>query len=82
MQVQAVPAVAAAGWYPAALRTEQLNDQDTGPIMEEGETGQRPECKDITDRRTHAQNLLGPKEIPRCEERHTRAPLEIRRRPI
>jgi hypothetical protein len=28
----------------------------------------------------HTQKLLGPMEIPRCEERHTRAPLEIRRR--
>jgi hypothetical protein len=33
------------------LRSEQLNDQDIGFILEEAETGQRPEWKDIADRR-------------------------------
>jgi hypothetical protein len=47
-QVQAIAVVAAAGWDPVALRTE-LNNQDTGPILEEVETGQRPEWKDIAD---------------------------------
>jgi hypothetical protein len=46
-QVQAIAAVAAAGWEPTALRTEQLNDQDIVPILEEVETGQCPEWKDI-----------------------------------
>jgi hypothetical protein len=30
----------------------------------------------------HVQKLLGPLEISRCEEWHTKAPLGIRRRPI
>jgi hypothetical protein len=46
-QVWAFAAVAAAIWDPAALRTEQLNDQDIGPILEEVQTGQCPEWKDI-----------------------------------
>jgi hypothetical protein len=33
------------------LRSEQLNDQDIWFILEEAETGQRPEWKDIADRR-------------------------------
>jgi hypothetical protein len=49
-QVQTIAAVAAAGWDPAALRTEQLNDLDTGPILEEAETRQCPEWKDVADR--------------------------------
>jgi hypothetical protein len=43
-QVLGIAAVAAAGWDPGALRTE-LNDKDIGPILEEVETGQRPEWK-------------------------------------
>jgi hypothetical protein len=31
-------AVASAGWDPAALRTEQLNDQDIGPSAQNGKT--------------------------------------------
>jgi hypothetical protein len=46
-QVQAT--AAAAGWDPTALRTQQLNNQDIGPILEEAETGQRPEWKNIAD---------------------------------
>jgi hypothetical protein len=38
-QVQAVVAVDAAGRDPVALNTEQLNNQDIGPILEEVETG-------------------------------------------
>jgi hypothetical protein len=38
-----------ASWDPVALRTEQLNDPDIGPILQEVETGQRPEWKDIAD---------------------------------
>lgn len=49
-QVRAVTIVAASGCVPAALRTEQLNDQGIGPILGEVETGQRPEWKDILDR--------------------------------
>jgi hypothetical protein len=49
-EVQAIVAVAAASWVPAALRSEQLNDPDTGPILEEAETGQWPEWKDIAVR--------------------------------
>jgi hypothetical protein len=49
-QIQAIAAVAADGWDPAALRTEELNDQNIGPIPEEVETGERSEWKDIADR--------------------------------
>jgi hypothetical protein len=48
-QVRAIAAIAAAGWDPVALRTEQLNDLDIGPILQEVETGQRPQWKDIVD---------------------------------
>jgi predicted anti-sigma-YlaC factor YlaD len=47
-QVQATAAVAAAGWDPVTLRTE-LNDYGTGPILEDVETGQRSEWKDISN---------------------------------
>jgi hypothetical protein len=33
-----------------ALRTEQLDDPDIGHILQEVETGQRPQWKDIADR--------------------------------
>jgi hypothetical protein len=36
-QARTIAAVAAADWDPAALRTEQLNDQEIRPIMEEVE---------------------------------------------
>jgi hypothetical protein len=49
-QVQAIAAVAAPGWDPATLRTDQLHHPDMGPILQEMETGQRPEWKDIADR--------------------------------
>jgi hypothetical protein len=42
--------VAGAGWDPVALRSEQLNDPDIGPILQEVKAGQRPEWKDIVDR--------------------------------
>jgi hypothetical protein len=42
-QIRAIAVVAGAGWDPVALRTEQLNDPDIGPILQEIETGQRPE---------------------------------------
>jgi hypothetical protein len=49
-QVRAITPVAATRWGSAALRREQLNDKDIGPILEEAETGQRPEWKDIANR--------------------------------
>jgi hypothetical protein len=49
-QIRAITTVSAAGWDPAALHTEQLDDPDIGPILQELETGQRPEWKDIADR--------------------------------
>jgi hypothetical protein len=49
-QIRALEAVAAAGWGPAPLRREQLNNENIGPILEEVETGQRPKWKDIADR--------------------------------
>jgi hypothetical protein len=39
-QIRAITTVAAAGWDPTALRTEQLDDPDIGPILQELETGQ------------------------------------------
>jgi hypothetical protein len=48
-RVRAIAAVAAAGWDPAALRREQLNDHYIGPILKEVETAKRPEWKDIAD---------------------------------
>jgi hypothetical protein len=50
-RVRAIVAVASAGWDPAALRREQLNDHHIEPILEEADTEQRPEWKDIADRR-------------------------------
>jgi hypothetical protein len=41
--IRAITTVAAAGWDPAALLTEQLDDTDIRPIMQEPETGKRPE---------------------------------------
>jgi hypothetical protein len=38
-QVRNIATVAAAGWEPVALRTEQLNDTDIGPILQEVKTG-------------------------------------------
>jgi hypothetical protein len=49
-QIRAIAAVAADGWDPAALRTEQLNDPDIGPLLQEVETEQGPQWKDIADR--------------------------------
>jgi hypothetical protein len=34
---------------PAALRRDQLNNQDVAPILEEVEAEQEPEWKDIAD---------------------------------
>jgi hypothetical protein len=41
--------MAADGWDPVALKREQLDDPDVGPILQEVETGQCPEWKDIAD---------------------------------
>jgi hypothetical protein len=49
-KVRGIAAMAAASWDLATLRTDQLNDPDIGPILQETETGQRPEWKDIADR--------------------------------
>jgi hypothetical protein len=49
-QVRADAAVAAVSWDPAALRSEQLNDHDIGPIMQGLDTGQYLEYKYIADR--------------------------------
>jgi hypothetical protein len=49
-QVRAITALPAVGWDPVTLRTEQLNDPDIGPILQEVEMGQRLEWKDISDR--------------------------------
>jgi hypothetical protein len=49
-QIRTIAVVAGAGWDPVALRTEQLNDPDIGPILQKAETGQRPAWKDIAAR--------------------------------
>jgi transposase InsO family protein len=47
--VRAIAAVAINGWDPMPLRREQLADPNVGPILQEVETGQRPEWKDIAN---------------------------------
>jgi hypothetical protein len=37
------------GWDPVPLRREQLDDPDVGSILQEVETGQRLEWKDIAN---------------------------------
>jgi hypothetical protein len=81
-QVWTIAAVAAAGWDPADLWREQLYDQDTGPILVEAVTRHRPEWKDITDYIPMYKSYWAQGKIPRCEESHTRAPLEIRQQTI
>jgi hypothetical protein len=49
-QMPAFADAAAAGWGPVVSRTEQLDEQDIGHILEEIEVGQRPEWKGIGDR--------------------------------
>jgi hypothetical protein len=49
-EIRAIAVVARAGCDPVALRTEQLNDPDIGPILQEIETGQRPEWNYMMDR--------------------------------
>jgi hypothetical protein len=77
-QVHAIAAVAVTDWDLGALKTE-LNDQDIGP-------GSRDRTASRVGRHHRPQprvrKLRGPMEITRCEERQTRAPLEIRRRTI
>jgi hypothetical protein len=46
-QIRAIAVVAGAGWDPVALRTDQLNDPDIGPNLQEIKIGQRPEWKNI-----------------------------------
>jgi hypothetical protein len=58
-QIRATAAIVAVGWDPATLRTEQLNGQDIWPILEEAETVQRPEWKDIANCCPSIQKLLG-----------------------
>jgi hypothetical protein len=48
-QIHAITTLSASGWDPVALRTELLNDPDLGPILQEVETRQQPEWKDIAD---------------------------------
>ena len=38
------------GWDQQALRTEQLAENDLGPLIQEIETGRRPEWRDISIR--------------------------------
>jgi hypothetical protein len=49
-QERVIAAVAVDGWGPATITRDERNVYDVGPILEEAEVGQRPECKDIADR--------------------------------
>lgn len=62
-QVRAIAISVAARWDPANFGTEQLNYQDTGTVLEEEETRQRPEWKDVTDRSPTCK-ATGPKGSP------------------
>jgi hypothetical protein len=64
-QIRAIAVVAAAGWDPVALRTDQLNDPDIGPILQEVETRQRPEWKPSQTAvpRTKATGLSGNRSL-------------------
>jgi hypothetical protein len=46
---RAIVAVAVGGYDPKALGAEQLTDPDIGSILQEVETGQQSEWKDIAD---------------------------------
>jgi hypothetical protein len=51
LKIRVVAAAAAAnGWDRAALRREQLADDDSGQLLQEVHAGQRPEWRDISDR--------------------------------
>jgi hypothetical protein len=56
---EAVEAVAAVDRHPAALRREQLNDQDTRPIFKKVETEQCPERKSIAYCSPNRKNYWG-----------------------
>lgn len=47
-KVRGVAAIATDHWDPAVLRMDHLNDQDMGPILQEGETGQHPDIADYS----------------------------------
>jgi hypothetical protein len=57
-QVGDISALPAADWDPLVLRTEQLNDTDIGPILQEVETGRRTERKNIADRNPKNKSYL------------------------
>jgi hypothetical protein len=59
-QVRVIAAVAAAGWDPVVLRMEQLNGLDIGPILQEVQTGQRQEWKDIANRSSTYKSYWAP----------------------
>jgi hypothetical protein len=48
-QVRVIAAVAAACWDSDILRREHMNNQYKGPILEEAETRECPQWKDISD---------------------------------
>jgi hypothetical protein len=50
LKIPVVTTAAAEGWDRAALRREQLADDDVGQLLKEVEAGQRPEWRDISDR--------------------------------
>jgi hypothetical protein len=50
LKIQVVAAAAVNGWDRAALRREQLADNDLWQLLQEVETGKRPEWRDISDR--------------------------------
>jgi hypothetical protein len=48
LMTRVAAAAAANGWDCAALRREQLADDDLGQLLQEVEAGQRPEWRDIS----------------------------------
>jgi hypothetical protein len=49
-QLRAISALLASDWDPLVLIKEQITDRDIGSILQEVESGRRPEGKDIADR--------------------------------
>jgi hypothetical protein len=48
LKIRVLAAAAANGWDCAALRREQLADDDLGQLLQEVEAGQRPEWRHIS----------------------------------
>ena len=78
-RVRIVFTAPADGWDQQALRTEQLANNDLGPLIQEIETGRHPEWRDISNLGPNLQELLGPVEIPLIDGRRVGALLGVGR---